>query len=158
MYCNGQLTCLFHMALTLSVDCSAHSLSDGPILGQRWWQGTMCRDRWSPRGSIRFQLFPLDRCPTADQWMLAQLGLHPYDFNWHIGIYEAGSVQGFGEAETIVGREQMPHIKVSGDGVHASTGRGVFFNLHRFTCFQLSQLRGASTKLPVLCQRALPPA
>lgn len=29
-------------------------------------------------------------------------------------------------------------------------GRGVFFNLHRFTCFQLSQLRGASAELPVL--------
>lgn len=102
MFCNGQLECLFHMALTLSVDCTAHSPSDGPILGQWWWQETMCRDRWSPRGSIRFQLFPVDRCPMADQWTLAQLGLHPYIFNWRIGIYDTGSVQGFRKAETMM--------------------------------------------------------
>lgn len=42
----------------------------------------------------------------------------------------------------------MPHIKVSGDCFHASRGRGGFFYLHQFTCFQLSWLRLASSKLP----------
>lgn len=42
----------------------------------------------------------------------------------------------------------MPPIKVSGDCFHASRGRGGFFYLHQFTCFQLSWLRGGSSKLP----------
>lgn len=136
------------MVQNLSADCTAHSPSDGPIWGQWWWQETMCRGRWSPRGSIRFQSSPLDHCSTADQRTLAQLGLHPCIFNWHVGIYDAGSIQGFRKAETMTGKEQMPHIKVSGDCFHASKGGGQFFYLHQFTCFQLSQFWGTSTKLP----------
>lgn len=41
----------------------------------------------------------------------------------------------------------MSHIKVSGNCFHASRGRGGFFYLHQFTCFQLSWLWGASSKL-----------
>lgn len=147
MYCNGQLKCLFHMALTLS---GLHS--PFPVrwshFGSVMMAGNNVRRRWSPRGSIRFQLFPLNCCPTADQGTLAQLGLHPYIVNRHISIYEADSVQGFRKAEKMVGREQMPHIKVSRDCFHASKGRGGFFYLHQLTCFQLSQFWGASTKLP----------
>lgn len=123
MYCNGQLECLLHMAQTLSVDCTAHSPSDGPIWGQWWWQETLCRGRWSPGGSIRFQLSSLHHWPIADPRTLAQLCLHPYISNWHVGIYDTGSIQGFRKAETMMGREQMPHIKLSGECFHVSRGR-----------------------------------
>lgn len=55
---------------------------------------------------------------------LGTAGLQASLFNRHIGIYSAGTIQGFGEAETMAGREQMPPIKVSGDGVRASKGGG----------------------------------
>lgn len=48
----------------------------------------------------------------------------------------------------MVGRENVPHIKVSGDGVRASRGGAGFSNRHQFTCSQLSQFRGAAPKLP----------
>lgn len=123
MYCNGQLECLLHMAQTLSVDCTAHSPSDGPIWGQWWWQEAVWRGRWSPGGSIRFQLSSLHHWPVADPQTLAQLCLHPYVSNWHVGIYDTGPIQGFRKAETMMGREQMPYIKLSGECFHVSRGR-----------------------------------
>ena len=91
-------------------------------LGSVTMAGNSVERQVSPGASIRFQLSPLHHWPTPDPRTLAQLRLHPYISNWHVGIYDTGSIQGFRKAERMMGREQMPHIKVSGECFPVSRG------------------------------------
>lgn len=110
-----------------------------------------CDRAGDPQGCpLGFQLSSLHHWPTAD----------PMDL-WHswacILTFLTGTLvfttlapsRASERQETMMGREQMPHVKVSRERSYVSP-RGVsgLFYLHQSTCFRCHHSGGASTKLP----------
>lgn len=99
-----ELERLFHMALAMSVDRTTNSCQM-----VSFWVSDDCRERCVQagdphRGPLDFGSFFSIAVPQQTSG-LARLGLRPYIFNRHIGIYSAGCSQGFRTAETMVGGE-----------------------------------------------------